>query len=291
MGATQNKIALGTVQFGLDYGISNTRGQIPASQVQEILSFCQQHDINTLDTAAAYGQSEATLGNLLPSFDFRVISKLAPGCMPLEVPTQFNQSLDKLKQAKLYGYLIHDYASYENQPGIWEEIIKLQAAGLIQKAGFSLYYPAQLEKILKSNLAIQLVQIPFNVLDQRFAYLLPELASRNVEVHARSIFLQGLFFKTVTGLPAYFSALRPILLELQQIAETSGIPLTALLLSFVHSYAAISKLVIGVTSVAELKANLTYVQYTEKLAPYRDTLKSLAITDENLILPFNWKLT
>jgi len=291
MGATQNKIALGTVQFGLDYGISNTKGQIPVSQVQEILCFCQQHNINTLDTAAAYGQSEAILGDLLPAFNFRVISKLAPGCGPSEVPDRFNQSLDKLKQAKLYGYLIHDFASYEKQPGTWEEIVKLQAAGLIQKAGFSLYYPAQLEKILKSDLPLQLVQIPFNVFDQRFTYLLPELASRNVEVHARSIFLQGLFFKSVTGLPAFFSALQPTLQELQQIVETSGIPLPALLLSFVHSYSEVSKLVIGVTSVAELKANLTYFQYTEALAPYRETLKSLAITDENLILPFNWKLT
>jgi len=291
MGTAPNKLALGTVQFGLDYGISNTQGQVPANQVGEILNFCRHHDIKTLDTAAAYGQSEAVLGNLLPNFNFQVVSKLAPGSAPAEVSPQFHHSLEKLKQNQLYGYLVHDYATYEKQPGIYDEIIKLQTAGLIQKAGFSLYYPAHLEKILQAEFPLQLVQIPFNVFDQRFAYLLPELAARNIEVHARSIFLQGLFFKTTANLPEFFSSLEPTLAIIQEIAESSGIPLPALLLSFVHGYQEVSKLVIGVTSVAELKANLSYVDSIKTLEPYREKLKTLACTDENLILPFNWKLT
>jgi aryl-alcohol dehydrogenase-like predicted oxidoreductase len=291
MGAARSKIALGTVQFGLDYGISNTQGQIPENQVQKILTFCQKHGIDTLDTAAAYGQSETILGNLLPDYNFQVVSKLAPGCIRTDVRAQLNYSLEKLKQAYLYGFLVHDFASYEKQPGIWEEILKLQTAGLIQKAGFSLYYPAHLEKILGAELPVQLVQIPLNVFDQRFTYLLPELASRNIEVHARSIFLQGLFFKPVAELPDFFTSLRPALHTLHHISVSSGIPLPALLLSFVHGYSEVSKMVIGVTSVAELEANLNYISYLEALAPNRESLISLASNDENLILPFKWKLT
>jgi len=291
MGTAPNKLALGTVQFGLDYGISNTLGQIPEDQVHEILHFCRQHNIDTLDTAAAYGQSEAILGNLLPDFNFQVISKLAPGSAPAEVSPQFHHSVEKLKLTQLYGYLVHDYATYEKHPGIYDEIVKLQTAGLIRKAGFSLYYPAHLEKILQDNLPVHLVQIPFNVLDQRFAYLLPELAARNIEVHARSIFLQGLFFKTTANLPAFFSSLKPTLETIQQITAASGVPLPALLLSFVHSFPEVSKLVTGVTSVAELAANISYVHSIEALTPYQASLKKLACTDENLILPFNWKLT
>jgi len=291
MGTAPNKLALGTVQFGLDYGISNTQGQVPENQVREILDFCRQHDINTLDTAAAYGQSEAVLGKLLPDFNFQVVSKLAPGSAPAKVFPQFHHSLEKLKQNQLYGYLVHDYATYEKQPGIYDEILKLQTAGLIQKVGFSLYYPAHLEKILQNDLPLQLVQIPLNVFDQRFAYLLPALAARNIEVHARSIFLQGLFFKTTTNLPEFFSSLQPALQTIQDISESAGIPLPALLLSFVHGFPEVSKLVIGVTSVAELVANISYVHALEALTPYLASLKNLACTDENLILPFNWKLT
>lgn len=291
MGTAPNKLALGTVQFGLDYGISNTKGQVPENQVRKILNFGRQHDINTLDTAAAYGKSEAVLGNLLPDFNFQLISKLAPDCIPDEVSTQFHHSLEKLKQNQLYGYLVHDYATYEKQPGIYDEFLKLQTAGLIQKVGFSLYYPAHLEMILQDDLPLQLVQIPFNIFDQRFAYLLPALAARNIEVHARSIFLQGLFFKSATNLPAFFSSLKPALQAIQVISESLGIPLPALLLSFVHGFSEVSKLVIGVTSVAELKANLNYVDFIETVEPYREKLKNLACTDENLILPFNWKLT
>jgi len=290
MGTAPNKLALGTVQFGLDYGISNTQGQVPENQVGEILNFCRQHNINMLDTAAAYGQSEAILGNLLPDFNFQVVSKLAPGSAPAEVSPQFHHSLEKLKQNQLYGYLVHDYATYEKQPGIYDEILKLQTAGLIQKVGFSLYYPAHLEKILQDDLPLQLVQIPFNVFDQRFVYLLPALAARNIEVHARSIFLQGLFFKSATNLPEFFSSLKPALQTIQNISEPSGVPLAALLLSFVHGFPEVSKLVIGVTSMAELEANVNYVDFIETVDPYREKLKSLVCTNENLILPFNWKL-
>lgn len=291
MAAEINKIALGTVQFGLNYGISNISGQVKPDQVKEMLAVCRRHQVYMLDTAAAYGKSEEVLGLCLPACagNFKLISKL-PTLNGQNVRDIFFKSLEKLGVQNLYGYLIHDYASFTQRPEIYQEVLNLQAEGYIQKVGFSVYHPAQLENLFLKNVPLQLIQIPFNVFDQRFAPLLGELIKREIEIHVRSVFLQGLFFKKTAELPIFFNPVKSQLEKLQQIAQVAAIPLPALLLAFAHSFAEISKIVIGVTSVAELETNLQYRDYLPKVQMLLPSFKELMVDDENMILPYNWKL-
>lgn len=290
MAGTTSKLALGTVQFGLDYGISNTSGKVDASQVAAILASCYRHGIHTLDTAAAYGDSENILGQELAKYPdyFRVVSKTRPGTLANQILADFYKSLSNLGLTKLGVYLVHDFSSFEKDPDMYEQLLHLQRAGLIEKVGFSLYYPAQLEHLLEKKVALQVVQIPFSIFDQRFAYLLPELASLGVEVHVRSVFLQGLFFRSPESLPDYFMPLLPNLQALNRIRYLAEISLTSLLLGFVHLVPGISQIVIGVTSESELKQDLAYLGDLEQVKPYMKDLTNLAVPQEELLLPFNW---
>lgn len=289
MAGESGKLALGTVQFGMNYGISNLTGQLPPAEVRTILEICFSKNITILDTAAAYGESEAVIGNNLPTpGSFQIISKL-PVCRAPQVRSIFAATLQKLKQPNLYGYLIHDYASFRADPLIFDEVYQLQQSGLIQKIGFSVYYPAQLEEVLTLKLPIQLVQFPFNVFDQRFAYLFETLVRQNIQIHARSVFLQGLVFKAIADLPAYFTPFKPRIKQLQELAGLAQVPLNHLLLAFAHFQTAIAKIVIGVTSAADLHQNCTYVDALTRVRPLLPQLAALATPDERLLLPFNWK--
>ncbi|PSR52459.1 aldo/keto reductase [Adhaeribacter arboris] len=292
MANERSKLALGTVQFGLDYGVSNSGGKVPITIVRNILKLCLEQNITTLDTAAAYGDSEAVIGKSLANEDnsFQIISKL-PNCSTAEVRTIFNNSLQELKKNKIFGYLIHDYSAFTKDPGIFDEIYKLQQEGLIQKIGFSLYYPPHLEEIIKLNLPIQLIQIPFNVFDQRFAYLFPYLNKNDIEIHIRSIFLQGLLFKEIATLPPYFHPFRENLLFLQEVVKQSGLSLSHVLLAFAHLHPEISKIVVGVTSMEELAHNSNYLNVLTDIKPIYHTLKKMATFDERFLLPFNWQLS
>lgn len=73
-----SKLALGTVQFGLEYGINNQAGQVSPEAIARILSECRLHGVDTLDTARTYGTSEAVLGQQ-DLTGLRVVTKLKPG--------------------------------------------------------------------------------------------------------------------------------------------------------------------------------------------------------------------
>ena len=291
MAATRNKIALGTVQFGLPYGLSNRRGQVPPAEVCEILAYGHQHQIDILDTAAAYGTSETVLGECLrtAAHAFKIISKLPAACKPEAVANQVRHSLQQLRVHNLYAYLFHDFDNYRQNPATLDELFKLKAAGLIQHIGFSLYYPHQLEYLWQHNISFDLVQLPFNILDQRFAYLFPLLQEKNIQVHVRSVFLQGLLLTPPDQLHSYFKPLVPVLEQVHQLAVSKNLAINYLCLGFAHLFPAINNLVIGVTSIADLKANINYLDYLEDVAAIWFELKNLAITEEAFLLPFNWK--
>jgi aryl-alcohol dehydrogenase-like predicted oxidoreductase len=292
MAAELNKIALGTVQFGLPYGISNQRGQVPMPEVFAILNFCRQQNINLIDTAAAYGTSESVLGKCFVniSFKFNIISKLPASSLPEEVAGHVNNSLRQLQVEYLYGYLFHDFNTYLERPETLDELMNLKARGVIQKLGFSLYYPNQLEYLLQKNISLDIVQIPFNIFDQRFAYLFPLLQERNIQVHVRSVFLQGLLLTPPEDVNIFFKPLLPALTNLHQLAKDKNIPLPHLCLGFAHLFLAINNLIVGVTSLSDLEINIAYTQHLPLIKECLPELKDLAQTNETFLLPFNWKM-
>lgn len=288
-----DKIVLGTAQFGMHYGISNTRGQVPLEEVCHILEFAYQNGVTTLDTAAAYGESESVLGQALQetAFPFKVISKLPPIGAVADVRRKVEASLEKLQVDQLYGYMLHSFSTYQDMPQVMEALYLLQEEGLVEKIGISLYHPEDAAMLLSENVALNLTQVPFNIFDQRFKSALGLLKANLVEVHARSAFLQGLFFMEPQTLPPHFTGVAPKINKLQQLARHAEVPLEAMLLLFVLAQNNIDKVTLGVNSLKDLQQNLAVDVYLQRIQEMLPELRSFMETDENILLPYKWKTT
>ncbi len=283
-----SRLALGTVQFGLHYGINNQQGKTDRKEVGKILSYAIQQGISVLDTAHAYGNSEEVLGlNDLSSF--KVISKL-PACNVEEVEPLFEHSLVRLQIPRLYGYLFHNIESYYKAPGAYCKIQELQEKGKIVKIGFSLYKPEELETLWNKSLNFQLVQFPYNILDRRFEPYLMELRNKGVEIHVRSIFLQGLFFRNTQKLPEFFAGLLPKLQRLNRLCKDLNISKSELCLNFVVNNPLVDKAVIGVDSLRQLENNVKAVHQANHILSAMPVLMEMKEEKEDFILPTNWKL-
>ncbi|HEY9206266.1 MAG TPA: aldo/keto reductase [Candidatus Methanoperedens sp.] len=284
-----NKIALGTVQFGMDYGISNKRGKIPKDEVFEILNKASENGIDTLDTAYLYGESETVIGEFIKIYNnkFKLITK-SPNCKVEQIEDLFDVSLKKLNINKIYGYLIHNFQHYKKDQKIWNILEKLKTENKIQKIGFSLYYPSELEYLLKKKLEIDIIQVPYSIFDQRFEPFFKDLQNRNVEIHVRSVFLQGLVFKNPDELDSYFSKIKEKMLRLNSVSIKHNIPIGALCLDFVILNDAIDKVVVGVESIENFKENISSLNYLTDVGSILHELSLFKEDDENIILPVNW---
>nr|HAD51507.1 aldo/keto reductase [Algoriphagus sp.] len=199
-----NKIILGTVQFGLDYGINNTSGKMSKEEVFKILDLAYASNLTVLDTAAAYGNSEERIGDYLSinkEKNFRIITKfnLKQNLTPIH---SLEKSLHNLKIDQVDAVMFHSFEDFKSTKK--EEINSLlELKGKkYKKLGISLYTNAQMKEIAEKEI-FDLVQVPFNVLDneQQRGEILKELKSKNLEIHTRSVFLQGLFFMKKDRIP------------------------------------------------------------------------------------------
>lgn len=249
------KLALGTVQFGMNYGISNTAGQTNIEEVGEILKLAKSKGINTLDTAQGYGTSESVLGQVGVE-QFEVISKLNPISLnKVRVSLLVAESLKKLRITKLYGILFHNAESALKGPRAIEEIQQEKEKGSIGKWGYSVYTPKELEELLFAYDLPDIIQVPYNHLDNRFESLMSELHEKGVEIHTRSTFLQGLFFMESEALPDFFNPVRSYLHSLQKNYHDQNTMASALL-KWVVEKPFIDKVVIGVNNVRQLSSNV-----------------------------------
>ena len=274
-----SKIVLGTVQFGLQYGV-NSVGRPNKEAVIGILAAAAKGGIDTLDTSSAYGNSEEILGECTtPEEEFKIVSKYPKG--ETTVAEMFNSSLNRLKVNQLYGYLLHHFEVYRNNPKVWNEFIALKESGKVQKIGFSLYSPEELEFILDKKTSFDLIQVPFNIFDKKFLPLMKEVHKKGVEIHVRSTFLQGLFFKDRETLPEKLKPLKKYLLQLDDFSKQSGLSISEIALNYNLQNPYIDGVLIGVDNVEQLKMNLASVKET----PIDIEIK---VKEQELLNPVNW---
>ncbi len=286
--ALTQRLALGTAQFGLAYGINNHGGQPTAAAVAEVLAAAQAAGLTLLDTAAAYGNSEVRLGELAGQYSiFSIITKIPAG-PAAQVTQHLAASLARLRRQRLYGVLFHAFGPLQAEPGAWSALRAARAAGQVGHIGVSLYHPHEAEWLLAEGWDIDLVQVPYSVFDQRFAAVLPRLAAQGVEVHVRSAFLQGLLLRDPTDLPDFFRPLAPKLTQLRALIAAAGVPLPAALLLFAAYAPGVARAVIGVDSVENLRENLTAAAYAHAVEALRPALTGLAETTDTFILPYAW---
>jgi aryl-alcohol dehydrogenase-like predicted oxidoreductase len=282
-----NKLALGTVQFGLDYGISNQRGQVAADEVRNILDFANENNIETLDTASSYGNSEQILGEIGVN-NYQIVTKTTPFKNSVdEVIDNFLKSLENLNRNQVDGLLIHDINDIKNKrfDVLFENLDKLKQQGLVNKIGFSTYTPEQVDFLLE-NFDFDLIQVPFNVFDNRLIVggQLKRLKNKGIEIHARSVFLQGLLLD-FRALSKYFLTWEEEFNDYQVVVKKSGLSLLEYALNFALNIEQLDKVLVGVNSINQLQ-EITQASQNK----IESTLLPFAINDIKLLNPGLWKI-
>src|SRR5690554_64135 len=285
------KIALGTVQFGLEYGVANTKGRVPEETAQDILGLARELGVDTLDTAAAYGTSEEVLGRTGVDA-FKVISKVPPGTEHLEKPANWvkrciDQSLSNLRCDSLYGLLLHRPLDLLQSNGreLYDALVDIKRQGLAEKIGISVYGPDDLEKLAAFD--FDLVQAPMNILDRRLknSGWLEKLSKQGTEVHIRSAFLQGLLLMPAAQRPEYFKPWRSLFTEYDAwVAVQQLTPLQACL-GYLNGHPEINKIVVGVDTPEQLREIVSAAKTPTPTVP-----DNIQTSDLNLINPGLWAL-
>lgn len=253
------KIALGTVQLGLPYGINNSHGIPDNQEIKQIFDVASNLGINFLDTAMDYGDSEMKIGEF-SSNRFNVVTKLP------EVPLgnkydkswlieSVNSSLSKLRTNTVYGILLHRPSQLFEPFGakLYEDLMSLKSENLIKKIGISIYEPSELDKIL-AYFDFDIIQSPFNILDNRLltSGWLQRLNSRQVEVHIRSVFLQGLLLMDSKLRPLKFNNWEKVWVRYENWLRENNATNIEACLSFVNSFEEINKVIVGVDNKNQL---------------------------------------
>ena len=281
------KLALGTVQFGLQYGINNKSGIPTELDLESIFSLAKKTGIEILDSAQGYGNAEERLGKF-SSYDFQVITKFKKLETPYLLHKELRESLSKLNTECIYGYMAHDGDLLIKNPEWWHSLQEAKNHGLVKKIGYSLYSVNQLESLLTQNMIPDLIQFPFNIFDQRFAPYMSELVSLGVEIHTRSVYLQGLLQMNPERLSNNLEQLKPDLIKLRDIAVQNNLSISELCLGFALRNPFINKVVIGIDNASQLAENI-YISQKDSLSKevIRELL-SIKVTELNLLNPLNW---
>lgn len=286
------KLALGTVQFGLQYGVANTSGQVKPSEVLKILNLARSCGIDTLDTAAAYGDSESVLGTAGVG-DFDIVTKIPP--FPVQGPPISDwieatvlHSIKTLGQKSIKGLLFHRSQDLLRADGplAYSTLAKLKEQGLVEKIGVSVYSPTELDALFL-HFKFDIVQVPMNIFDRRIVLSgwLDKLKNFGVEVHIRSAFLQGLLLMPPQKRPGYFLKWDDIFRDYDVWLKEEGLTALHACLGFLHAVKGIDKIVVGTDSASQLE------QIIESFKPLRVSVPdSLMSSDESLINPSLWRV-
>jgi len=290
-----SKLILGTVQFGLRYGINNTIGKLTEDQVFELLETAYDLGVRTLDTAEAYGNAHSVISNFHKQSKkrFNIISKYSS--------SNFDYSIDLVERIQVHcsnfnvnyleGYMFHSYNDFKmninNNPNVLDNI---KNSGLVKKIGVSAYSNNEIEDLLNFK-NINLIQLPFNLFDNEYQRkeILKKAKKKKIEIHTRSVFLQGLFFKDINTLTNCLLPLKNNLSELSLILKNNNISIESLALNYPLNKTYIDKVLIGVDSLEQLKNNIKATENDFDKSIY-EKIDCIQIKNTKLLNPSNWKI-
>ena len=284
-----NKLILGTVQFGLKYGINNSVGQVSKEEVKKILDYAQFVGINTLDTAAGYGDSEKCIGGYHYNSKelFHIITKFNKDTT-ISWEDSLKESIKKLYIGKVDVVMFHSFEHYYSLKSELPAIINKGKGFYFDKIGVSVYTNDELEQLLYDD-NVEVVQLPFNLLDNESlrADILKQLKEKGKIIHTRSTFLQGLFYKNISSLGNKFNNLIPSLTLISELVRENNININALAMQYVLSKDYIDGVLIGVDSSSQLKDNIVSLQsnISKEVLAKIDKIK---INNTDLLNPSKW---
>ena len=284
------RLALGTVQFGLPYGIASQSSQVPRALAGSIMQLAFESGIDMLDTAVAYGESEECIGEAGVG-NFKIVTKLPAlpdKCLDVDawIQEQLGSSLLRLKAQQVYGLLLHRSQDLLgiNGRNLYRRLQLLKEKGLVSKIGVSIYSPNELD-LLTKNFHFDLVQAPFNLVDRRLLSTgwMQRLNNMGVEIHTRSTFLQGLLLMKPIDIPSKFSSWDYLWKIWQNWLIEHNISSLETSLAFPLSFSEINRVVVGIHSLNQLQEILALQK-----KPFTRNFPSINCDNECLINPSKW---
>jgi len=285
------KLALGTAQFGLDYGIANSSGKINLLEATKIIALAKQANVDLVDTAISYGYSEKILGDI-GILDFKIVSKLPPILsnkedLNLRVEEMVKNSLFRIGVKSLYGLLVHRSQDLLGDSGIKliYALNKIKERGLVKKIGISIYDPLEIDNVI-DLLKIDIIQAPLNIIDRRLekSGWLKKLHSKNIEIHTRSTFLQGLLLMQRNKIPLKFNRWSNLFDRWFLELKKHNFNAIHACLSYPMSLSEVDRVVVGVDSADQFENLITISQ----LNILNYDLSFMISNDKLLINPSNW---
>ena len=282
------KISIGGAQFGFDYGINNKDGTIPQTNLNKILDYAFSQGINSIDTAKSYGDSESKIGNYLKE-------RSSMWCVTTKVSNLDTSIEDQLEDTKIKIGKIPDI-TLAHSLELWREnsfrneLNSLKKRGLIKKTGVSVYNKKEIINILNKPNDIDVIQLPVNILDTRLVKddSLKLLYKQGIEIHARSVFLQGMFFLSNSIIKKKFGEAFAAIQFIKSIIKNQNLNLAEFSLLFVINLIPVSKVIIGIDSLKQLKSNIGSINRKIDSNIYQQAL-SLEFDNDNILNPSLWK--
>jgi len=292
-----SRFMMGTVQFGVNYGIANLSGKPSYESVVKILERAAASGVTCLDTAAAYGDSEMVIGRALRELGLTgkmtVVTKtphLNEGLKPAEadkaVQEAVESSLKKLQLEFLPLYLFHKEAN----SAYIDSVRKMKQKGLVKHIGISVNSPEWALKAVRSG-NFEAIQLPTNILDHRYikAGVFKEAKRAGIAVFVRSVYLQGLLFLPENKILPEHNPVIEVRRRLGEIARESGLTLTALAARFVMSLEGVYCLVMGLETIEQLQDNLKLFEHGLLGSAVMDKImKAVPLLPDIVLMPWLW---
>lgn len=298
---TEPKLCLGTVQFGMDYGINNKYGKPSLYEAFEMLDIALQNGVDTIDTASAYGNAEEVLGSYIRQTgigkNIKLISKLRPNILDNTkrkvkdvILEEVEKSLENLNIDTLDGYLLHTPEYFYNKEVI-EALIEAKMRNYVKNIGVSIYEKGMALDVVSSK-DMDYIQVPYNILDQRIddKNFFEKSRQNNITVFARSPFLQGLMIMNPENVPAYLQDAKKYLLKLDIILDKYKLSRAEASMAFSMANKNMDYIVIGVDNKNQLEENIRAYKSTKVSDEFIDELKREFLdTEKGIIIPSLWK--
>ncbi len=281
------KMIIGTVQFGLDYGVnSSTAKKVTQEECNEILDIARANGIRLLDTAEAYGDAIQKIANYHreggPKFE--IISKFLT---PENILKPLVDSLNRLGVDSYHTILAHKSQDLFTDVRVQKDLSEMKQAGLTRFIGVSIYTNEEFERSIESKY-VDVIQFPFNLLDNSIqrGELMKRAKDAGKILHVRSVYLQGMFLKQFP-LPVKLKPLEIYIQRLRDICTQNNISMASLALEYVFANELIDNVIIGQHNPLQLKGNIDLVR-DFKNGAYLKEVDKIRVVESELLSPRNW---
>jgi|TARA_B110000495_G_C23015999_1_gene601801 aryl-alcohol dehydrogenase-like predicted oxidoreductase len=283
------KLAIGSAQFGLNYGISNKKGIVQQEEIVSILKVCKETGINSIDTAKGYGHSEEALGMAIQSLKYsqwNIITKIHR--FDSNISNQIKKSASRLT-IPINTVLAHSFELFMDK-SFQNQLNKNKLNGQIQKFGVSLYTKKEILSVLESKILPDIIQLPLNILDSKLYKdgIIRKIYNKKIEIHVRSVFLQGLFYLSAKDIKNRFPDAYSTIYRLKKIASKAKVSIAELSLLWVLSLDEIKKIIIGVENSDQLKMHIESFKKSISQDLFKEALR-ISYNNKYVLNPSLWK--